>query len=82
MAPIDGGGRGSLTLDEDLFARAAALRAEKNGDALLSPVAIARFLTGITSPRLSRARWTRHELFGSAELVPFLTVLERAVSHD
>ncbi len=82
VAPIDGGGRGSLTLDEDLFARAAALRAEKNGDALLSPVAIARFLTGITSPRLSRARWTRHELFGSAELVPFLTVLERAVSHD
>ena len=72
------GERGKGTLDDATWQSAVALREEKNGEALRSPIAMARFLCGITSPKLSRARWTRHELFGAAETVPFLTVLERA----
>jgi len=36
---------------------------------------VARFLCGLTSPALTRARLTRHPLFGTAEKDPFASVL-------
>lgn len=45
---------------------------------LASPRAVARFLCGITSPALSRARLGRHPLFGSAVDTDFRVVMEWA----
>lgn len=41
---------------------------------------IARFLCGISSPALSRGRWTRDPRFGSLAAVPFALVLQRVTS--
>ncbi len=46
--------------------------------ALTSPRLLARFLCGITSPRLSHGKHTRHTLFGSLKKVPFGEVLLKA----
>ncbi|MES2595827.1 MAG: ATP-dependent DNA helicase RecQ [Verrucomicrobiota bacterium] len=46
--------------------------------ALRTPRQITRFLCGITSPATSRARLTKHDLFGHLERVPFADVLEQA----
>jgi ATP-dependent DNA helicase RecQ len=54
-----------------------ALRAE-NPEALGDPRQIARFLCGLTSPALTRARLSRHELFGAEEARPFAEVMEWA----
>jgi ATP-dependent DNA helicase RecQ len=51
-----------------------ALRA-KHPDALGEPRQAARFLCGLTSPALTRARLVRHELFGSLEEIRFQTIL-------
>jgi ATP-dependent DNA helicase RecQ len=51
-----------------------ALRAEQPV-ALGSPRQLTRFLCGMSSPGLSRARLTRHSLFGGAEDRPFAEVL-------
>jgi ATP-dependent DNA helicase RecQ len=48
------------------------------GEVLAEPRAFARFLTGLTSPRLSRARVGKDPLFGSLAHVPFAAVLARA----
>jgi ATP-dependent DNA helicase RecQ len=45
------------------------------GDALASPRALARFLCGVSSPALSRAKLTGHRLFGCLERVPFARVV-------
>ncbi|MEM1182783.1 MAG: ATP-dependent DNA helicase RecQ [Acidobacteriota bacterium] len=62
-------------IDDALWARAGALR---NREAALAPPrAFTRFLVGLTSPKLTRAKLSRHELFGCLGAVPFLQVLER-----
>lgn len=70
-----------VEIDEATWRRADALRAER-ADVLGAPRAFARFLVGLTSPRLSRARLSSHPLFGSLETVPFSRVLERAGDAD
>jgi len=52
-------------------------RAEKR-ELLAEPRAFARFLCGLTSPKLSRARLGSHQLFGVFSDVPFTDVLRRA----
>jgi ATP-dependent DNA helicase RecQ len=66
-----------LSIDPGVWQRAQALRSAQ-ADALSEPRALARFLCGVGSPRLSRAKLTSHELFGALELVPFTEVLRKA----
>ncbi len=47
-------------------------------DLFSTPRQVARFLCGLTTPRVSRARLTKHPLFGHLREVPFLTVMEFA----
>ncbi|WNG26953.1 RecQ family ATP-dependent DNA helicase [Cystobacter fuscus] len=54
--------------------RLKRLRAERH-EALTSPRQLARFLCGIASPSVSRARLASHELFGLLSDVPFQQVL-------
>ncbi len=44
-------------------------------DALNEPRQLARFLCGMTSPRTTRAKLTKHALFGSCEAITFPRVL-------
>ncbi len=53
------------------------LAAESNG-ALRTPRQRARFLCGITSPATTKAKLSKHALFGLCEGVPFREVLELA----
>ena len=53
----------------------AALRAQ-HPDALGQPRQAARFLCGLSSPALTRAKLGRHALFGSLEEIRFQTVLD------
>ncbi len=62
-------------LDEESLRRAAALRREIPD--LASPRALARFLTGLPSPRLTRGKLKSHPLFGAFAHVPFVEVLRR-----
>ena len=55
--------------------RAANLRREIPD--LASPRALARFLTGLPSPRLTRSKLKAHPLFGAFSQVPFAEVLRR-----
>ncbi len=71
--------RPDAEIDDDLWKQAEAARAE-NAEVLTEPRAFTRFLTGLTSPRASRARLGGHPLFGSLAHVPFADVLERARS--
>jgi len=56
-----------------------ALNAEKH-PALRSARALARFLCGITSPAITRAKLTRHDTFGLLAGVPFQRILEQTGS--
>ena len=56
-----------------------ALNAERR-PALRSARALARFLCGITSPAITRAKLTRHDAFGLLTGVPFQHVLEQTES--
>ncbi|HEY2295665.1 MAG TPA: ATP-dependent DNA helicase RecQ [Thermoanaerobaculia bacterium] len=62
-------------LDEESLRRATALRREIPDLAL--PRALARFLTGLPSPRLTRGKLKSHPLFGAFAHVPFADVLRR-----
>lgn len=70
--------RNEAEIPEATWQRVEALLADDAAEALRQPRALARFLCGVTSPRLTRARLTRHELFGSMAEIPFPTVLARA----
>jgi ATP-dependent DNA helicase RecQ len=48
---------------------------EAHADALAEPRSVARFLCGLTSPALTRARLSRHALFGSLASYPFADVM-------
>jgi ATP-dependent DNA helicase RecQ len=65
----------SVHLDEERLRRAADLRQEIPD--LAAPRALARFLTGLPSPRLTRAKLKSHPLFGAFAHVPFADVLRR-----
>ena len=52
-----------------------ALRA-KSGEALATPRQAARFLCGLTSPAQTRAKLSRHPLFGALEDIRFGTVMQ------
>jgi ATP-dependent DNA helicase RecQ len=62
-------------LDEESLRRAAALRREIPD--LAHPRALARFLTGLPSPRLTRGKLKSHPLFAAFAHVPFAEVLRR-----
>ncbi|PYQ63095.1 MAG: hypothetical protein DMF53_11265 [Acidobacteria bacterium] len=62
-------------LDEESLRRATTLRREIPELAL--PRALARFLTGLPSPRLTRSKLKSHPLFGAFAHVPFAEVLRR-----
>ncbi len=49
---------------------------------LREPRSLTRFLCGVTSPKISRARLARHALFGTLERVPFKRVLEWVAEVD
>lgn len=66
-------------LDPAIWDAALALVREHR-DLLAEPRALARFLTGLTSPRLSRARLSRHPLAGALAGVPFAEVMVEAES--
>lgn len=60
-------------------ANIAAL-ARKHPDALGTPRQIARFLCGLSSPRLTQRKLSKHPLFGSLAELPFQTVVSAASS--
>ena len=64
-----------IHLDEVGLRRAASLRREI--PELAYPRALARFLTGLPSPRLTRSKLRSHPLFGAFGQVPFAEVLRR-----
>jgi ATP-dependent DNA helicase RecQ len=55
-----------------------ALDVRRQEEALADPRAFARFLTGLTSPRLTRRKLSSHPLFGALADVPFAEVLRKA----
>ena len=75
--PIELPERVSAEIDEELWQKASLLRRDES-EVLGEPRAFARFLTGVTSPRLTRRKLSSHALFGCLALVPFERVLERA----
>ncbi len=69
--------RPETSIDDEVWRRAEETRAE-HAEILTEPRAFARFLTGLSSPRASRARLGGHPLFGALAHVAFGEVLERA----
>lgn len=80
---LDGGqparlpARGETGIDPAVWSEAAALRRE-HPEVLGHARVMARFLCGVPSPSLSKAKLTGHALFGRLAQVPFATVKERA----
>jgi ATP-dependent DNA helicase RecQ len=71
--------RRSMPIAPGVWDQLAALRtAPATGTALMSPRAFARFACGLTSPRLTAKKLTRHPLFGALEGVEFVRVLAAA----
>ncbi|MGB0723201.1 MAG: RecQ family ATP-dependent DNA helicase [Gammaproteobacteria bacterium] len=66
--------RPRVEIDESLYDEVQALCADKS--ALADPRRLARFLCGISSPKLSRARLGGHPLSGRLAHVPFAQVLD------
>jgi ATP-dependent DNA helicase RecQ len=64
-----------VRIDEEGLRRATALRREI--PELSTPRALARFLTGLPSPRQTRGKLKSHPLFGAFAQVPFAEVLRR-----
>lgn len=69
--------RSSPEMTDALWQEAEQLR-DQNRDALGSASRLARFLCGIGSPKLTRAKLTKNPLFGAFESVSYRQVLERA----
>jgi ATP-dependent DNA helicase RecQ len=68
------------SIPDDLWPKVQQTRPET--DALSRPRALARFLCGIPSPWISRARLGQHPLSGALSEVPFHEVLEWAERHQ
>lgn len=69
--------RTTSAIDEELWKKASVLRRDE-AETLGEARAFTRFLTGVSSPRLSRRKLGSHALFGCFSHVPFEEVLERA----
>ena len=69
--------RAQATIPAGLDGPIATLLAEQSG-ILDSPRTLTRFLCGVGSPQLSKAKLSGHPLFGRLESLPFAKVLERA----
>jgi ATP-dependent DNA helicase RecQ len=69
-------GKTSSNLPVPEAAQALARLREKNPEALQTARQMCRFLCGISSPRLTRAKLTGDELFGSSREVPFAQVMQ------
>jgi len=65
------------TISELVWKQALDVRGTERA-VLAEPRAFARFLVGLTSPRLTRKKLSSHPLFGALSDVPFLEVLRRA----
>lgn len=68
--------RGNGTIDERIVEQALKLRKER-GPELSDSRAMARFLCGVTSPALTRAKLSTHRLFGALTDAPFDEVRKR-----
>jgi ATP-dependent DNA helicase RecQ len=68
-------------IDATIWRRAQRLQLRYR-DTLADPRSLARFLCGVTSPGLNRAKLTRDPLFGALAHVPFPTILAWAVSGE
>ena len=66
-------------IDPAVWSQALALRREYSAE-LRNPRSLARFLCGVSSPHLARAKLQKHPLFGVLSHVPFPAVLERVRS--
>ncbi|VAW96364.1 ATP-dependent DNA helicase RecQ [hydrothermal vent metagenome] len=66
--------RHTQSINEDILRAAYTLRQEQT-DVLISARLMARFLCGISSPRISRSKLAKHKLFGSLENVSFTEVM-------
>lgn len=71
--------RPAPTIDENIWRQMAAL-VQAQADILSEPYAQARFLCGVTSPKLTRGKLSSHALFGALAHVPFQNVLSRVNS--
>ncbi|MDZ7615469.1 MAG: ATP-dependent DNA helicase RecQ [Patescibacteria group bacterium] len=63
----------------DLWRRATAIRKE-HPNVFRDARMLARFLCGVSSPALVRAKLTHHDLFGALADVPFATIHQRAAA--
>jgi len=70
--------RHSSEPDPHIWQQAMELRAAT--PLLFDPVVLARLLCGITSPHLTRAKLSRHTLFGSCADIPFGVIMQRSQS--
>ena len=68
-------------IPEPVWKQATDLRGQEEA-VLGEPRAFARFLTGLTSPRLTRRKLSGHPLFGALADVPFADVLRKAEAPD
>lgn len=68
--------RSEAAFDETLWAEASKLR-QAHPQLLGHPRTMARFLCGVPSPSLSRAKLSRHALFGCLAQLPFGQVMAR-----
>ncbi|HEX4144740.1 MAG TPA: ATP-dependent DNA helicase RecQ [Pirellulales bacterium] len=75
-APSEPLPRGWLPIDPAIVDRALTARAE-HPELLSDPVIATRWLCGVTSPALSRAKLTSHPLFGALEHQPLAAVRAR-----
>jgi ATP-dependent DNA helicase RecQ len=75
--PVSVPDRASAPIDESVWRRALAFRLEHPA-VLTDPRSLARFLCGVTSPQLSRARLGGNPLFGALAQTPFPDVLRKA----
>jgi ATP-dependent DNA helicase RecQ len=73
--------RPRVEMNPALWEQALALR-QKNPDPLDEPRALARFLCGLSSPRLRGKKLQKHALFGALAHVPFAEVMRRAGERD
>jgi ATP-dependent DNA helicase RecQ len=67
--------RPEVRVKDDFWQQALRVRGE-NRAVLSDARMLARFLCGLSLPRLVKTKLTKHELFGSLEGVPFMQVLE------
>lgn len=71
------GSSADVAIDKALWQQALALR-DAYPAVLSDPQALARLLCGVTSPSLTKAKLSRHDLFGALAHVPFKAVHDKA----